>query len=471
MLRDPGKPSPVPGNFPDDFLWGCATAALQIEGATREDGREPSIWDDFCQAHPERIFGRAGPEPGCDHYHRWQEDLDWLTRLGHNAYRFSISWPRMPSGIDFYDRLVDGLCERGIAPMATLYHWDLPSRLGGWDRPEVVPEFEKFAELCARRLGDRVSHWMTLNEPAWSLMNGFVTALHPPAVHDLKRAFTAAHHMLSAHHRALEQLRSHKVRGQLGLALNLSPVRCAGPTAKDRRAARWADAFLNRWFLDGVIAGAYPEQALGLLKRSLGFDSRLERPQPLDFLGVNYYYPKWVAHSEEETGFFLNTTGEAGQKCQFSLQGRMRFCDPPGPSPSHPKGEAELTQTRTDWDWEIDPKGLEDLLLRLHRDYPDLPLVVTENGIGLKETWSEQPLQDVQRIQFVAAHLRAVQRALASGVPVKGYLMWSLMDNFSWLNGYAKRYGLLAVHPDTLERRPKASADWFRQVFTGQVVL
>lgn len=363
----------------------------------------------------------------------------------------------MPAGLDFYDRLVDGLCQRGIAPMATLYHWDLPSRLGSWDNPAVVDEFAKFAAGCAQRLGDRVSHWMTLNEPAWSVMNGYVTALHPPAVHDLKRAFRAAHHLLLAHHAGLAELRRHRVRGQLGIALNLSPVKCAGPTAKDRRASRWAQTFLNDWFLQGAIQGRYPEQPRRLLEKTLGFDERLNSEQALDFLGVNYYYPKWVAHSDQPTRFHLNTSGRAADKCHFSLQGRLRFCDP-----AHKR--------KTDWDWEIDPEGLEGLLKHLHADYPGLPLMVTENGIGLREEWND-PAPDQARIDFVGAHLRAVRRALQAGVPVRGYLMWSLLDNFSWLNGYTKRYGLLAVHPQTLERRPKASAAWYRAIFCNEVEL
>jgi beta-glucosidase/6-phospho-beta-glucosidase/beta-galactosidase len=445
-------------NFPGGFLWGCATAALQIEGSTRGEGRENSIWDDFCREFPHRIHAQASPEVACDHYQRWAEDLGWLKRLGHNAYRFSIAWPRMPAGLDFYDRLVDGLCALGIAPMATLYHWDLPSRLGNWEIPATQDAFVEYAGLCARRLGDRVRHWLTLNEPAWSVMNGYVSALHPPAVHDLKRAFEAAHGLLQAHHRAVAELRRHKVVGQIGIALNLSPVRCAGPAARDRRAARWADDYLNRWFLEGVVQGCYPVGPWRLLERTLNFDKQLEQPQPIDFLGVNYYYPKWVAHSDQPTRFHLNVSGVATDKCHFSLQGRMRFCDPP---------QAQ----KTEWDWEIDPDGLESLLIHLHQTYPGLALIVTENGIGLRESWSEEVLQDSQRIDFVAAHLRAIQRSIAAGAPVHGYLMWSLMDNFSWLNGYQKRYGLLAIHPQTLERRPKASAEWFRQVFCNQISL
>jgi 6-phospho-beta-glucosidase len=436
-------------SFPADFFWGGATAALQIEGSTRADGREPSIWDDFCRDHPERIHGRATPEPGCDHYRRWQEDLEWISKLGHNAYRFSISWPRGLRGLDFYDRLVDGLCARGVAPMATLYHWDLPSRLGSWENPRVPEEFADFVSQCADRLGDRVSHWMTLNEPAWSIMNGFVTGLHPPCLQDLGRAFAAGHQLMRAHHLALARLRAAGVRGQLGIALNLSPVRCAGSSAKDRRAARWADDYLNRWFLEAVVHGRYPSRAA----RLIGFEQTLENPQLLDFLGVNYYYPKWVAHSEERTQFHLNTSGQSQEKCHFSLQGRMRFVDSPGPT------------AKTEWDWEIDPQGLEDLLLDLHRTYPGLPLMVTENGIGLREDGASA--RDPERIAFVEAHLRAIRRALDQGAPVRGYLMWALMDNFSWLNGYQKRYGLLAIHPESLDRLPKDSAWWLKRVFSS----
>ena len=454
-----------PANFPDGFLYGCATAALQIEGATDLDGRGRSTWEHFCREHPERIHGRATPEPGCDHYRRWEEDLGWLEHLGHNAYRFSISWPRIqptrgrcePRGLDFYDRLIDGLLARNIRPMVTLYHWDLPDYWESWENPDLIEGFADYAELCARRLGDRVHAWMTLNEPAWSLMNGYVTGFHPPALHDLRRGFEAAHIQLQAHHRACARLRE-LVPGRLGVALNLSPVRCAGTGAKDLRAARWADDFLNQWFLQGCLSGAYPERARRLLERSLGFRHVIEDPQPLDFLGVNYYYPKWVAAGTAESHFHLNTSGRQEEKCQFSLSGRLRFCDPP-------------ESRKTEWDWEIDPQGLEDLLVGLHQSFPGVPLWVTENGLGRSEAWSETELDDQARIDFVAEHLLAVQRALQSGVPVEGYFMWSLMDNFSWLNGYRKRYGLLAVHPATLERRPKKSATWFREVFHHQIPL
>lgn len=457
--------SSPPANFPEGFLFGCATAALQIEGATTLDGRGCSIWEDFCRDHPNRIQDHASPEPGCDHYRRWEEDLAWIEQLGHNAYRFSLSWPRIQprrgqlqvGGLDFYDRLVDGLLERNIRPLVTLYHWDLPNYWGTWENPDLIEGFADYAEVCARRLGDRVHSWMTLNEPAWSLMNGYVTGLHPPALHDLGRGFEAAHIQLQAHHAACARLRQ-QTRGRVGVALNLSPVRCAGSGAKDRRAARWADDFLNQWFLHSCLKGSYPERPRRLLERTLGFAHRIQEPQPLDFLGVNYYYPKWVAAGLQETSFLLNTSGKPEEKCQFSLAGRLRFCHPPG------------TKT-TDWDWEIDPQGLEDLLVDLHEKFPELTLIVTENGLGRREEWGDGELDDRERIDFLAEHLRAVQRARRRGAPVEGYLMWSLMDNFSWLNGYRKRYGLLAVHPETLQRRPKASARWFKEVFHNRHLL
>jgi beta-glucosidase/6-phospho-beta-glucosidase/beta-galactosidase len=435
-----------------DFLWGCATAALQIEGASQL--RESTWWDDFCRDHPERIFGGATPEPACDHYQRYQEDLDWAQQLGHNAYRFSISWPRGKAGLDFYDRLVDGCLARGIQPLATLYHWDLPSRLESWENPAAAEELADFAQICAQRLGDRISHWMTLNEPGWSLMNGYVTGLHPPQVQDLGRAFSAAHQQMRAHHLCLAALRQNGAKGKMGLALNLSPVTPLTRSAKDLRAARWAEDYLNQWFLQAALLGRYPERAARLLERTRTFSAlSLPPAQSCDFLGVNYYYPKWARHSRGPDGFALNTSGDGQASCHFCLQGKLEFASPPG-------------RAKTEWDWDIDAPGLERLLLQLSHQFPGLPLLVTENGLGRREAWGD--FHDPERIEFVAAHLQAIARARTQSADVRGYLMWSLMDNFSWLNGYTKRYGLLAIHPETLQRHPKSSAHWLRQIIVQE---
>jgi 6-phospho-beta-glucosidase len=446
-------------NFPPGFLWGSATAALQIEGASRSADRGPSIWDAFCREFPERIFEGATPEVACDHCHRYLEDVDLIARLGHNAYRFSISWPRLlpagrgrmnPSGVDFYDRLLDALRSRGISPMATLYHWDLPLALGSWERPQTVEAFLEYAQLCFDRFADRVDHWCTLNEPGWSTLNGYVTALHPPARHDLKAAVTVSHHLMMAHRGACRQFRG---PGRIGIALNLSPVFPASQAAMDREAANRADGILNRWFLEAAVLGRYPEDIVELYDR-LGYlpDNHDSLPQaPLGFLGVNYYYPHYAVDAPERSDFFLNNSGEKSQACRFSLAGCFALV-------ANPQGRF------TDWAWEIDPGALERLLLDLHGRYPGLPLVVTENGIGLQDRLCDGQVMDTARIDFLRDHLLAIGRAIEQGADVQGYFMWSLLDNFSWVNGYKKRYGFLYVDRATLSRTPKQSAMWFARV-------
>ena len=448
--------------FPKDFRWGSATAAIQIEGAASADRKGPSVWDTFCRVHPERIHQGATPEVACDHYHRFAEDVGWIAQLGHNAYRFSISWPRVlpqgsgwvnPAGLDFYDRLVDALCATGISPNATLYHWDLPEALGmlgGWENPRTVDAYLEFAELCFGRLGDRVDYWCTFNEPAWTLLNGYITALHPPCRHDPAAAVLASHHMMLAHHLA-HQLYSGP--GKVGMALNLSPIYPATDQADDIRAARTADGVLNRWFLEALVEGRYPAEVVTIYDRRgllpAGYHT-LGGRRP-DFIGVNYYYPHHAVAPPQRNEFHLNNDGDPNHKCRFSLAGCFAF--------------VANTQGRfTDWNWEIHPQSLETLLQNLHQRWPDLELLITENGLGLPDQPGPDGIDDQPRIDFVGDHLRAVARALESGVKVGGYYMLSLMDNFSWVNGYKKRYGFLYVNRETMERTPKKSAAWFRRV-------
>jgi 6-phospho-beta-glucosidase len=445
--------------FPAGFLWGSATAALQIEGAASSHGRGPSVWDAFCHDYPERIHEQATPQVACDHYHRHLEDVDWIAKLGHNAYRFSISWPRVfpqgkgqvnQEGVDFYDSLLDSLKARGITAMATLYHWDLPLALGSWESPDTVEAFADFARFCFSRFGDRVAYWCTLNEPGWSTLNGYVTGLHPPARHDPKAAVLVSHHLMKAHRIAC---RDHSGQGQVGIALNLSPVRPASVRAEDVLAARRADMVLNRWFLDAAVHGSYPTEAIHLYDKlgylPAGFDSL--PAARLDFLGVNYYYPHYAVDAPEVNDFHLNNSGDREEACRFSLAGCFSLV-------SNPRGRF------TDWNWEIDPDTLEDLLLDLSRRYPSLALMVTENGIGLPDQIVDGEINDQARIDFVSAHLRAIGRAIKAGADVRGYFMWSLMDNFSWVNGFKKRYGFLHVNHQTQQRTPKKSAAWFAQV-------
>jgi beta-galactosidase len=448
------------------FLWGAATAALQVEGAVNEDGRGPSMWDVFCHEHPELIHERATPDVACDHYHRWREDVGWMRELGLNAYRFSIAWPRVvpdgggalnARGLDFYDRLVDALRAAEIEPHVTLYHWDLPQALaagGGWESRDTIDAFLGYVEHCVRRLGDRVQLWSTLNEPGWSTLNGYVTGLHPPQRQDLGAAARVSHHLMLAHARAARVIHDVGRGAQVGIALNLSPVRPASPGEADVAAARLADGVLNRWYSEAAILGRYPPDVLafyegrGLLATIAAADHDALRTAPLDFIGVNYYYPHHATADAPDTRFFLNTSG-GGQDCDFALQGLFRMV-------KNPRGRY------TAWGWEIEPDGLREALLAVHALRPGLPLYVTENGIGLDDRPLNGAIEDPERIAFLADHLEAVRQARAAGADVRGFFVWALMDNFSWLNGYKKRYGLLHVDRQTLVRTPKASARWYR---------
>lgn len=445
--------------FPEDFLWGSATAALQVEGAVSADGREPSVWDEFCAQHPERIHQAATPEMACDHYRRWSEDIDWIARLGHNTYRFSISWPRVisgqsgvlnPRGIEFYDRLIDGLLARNIEPNVTLYHWDIPARLaelGGWENPNTVNEFLQYAQHCVDRLGDRVGLWSTINEPAWTILNGYLTGLHPPCKSDRKAALLAAHHLLVAHNEVCENITPS------GIALNMSPVYPATQSEEDKAAAKRADLILNDWFLGAVTKGEYPRELLTLYESlDIAPQSRwlLTKTKP-SFLGINYYYPHHARAEATDTQFHINNSGNPDESCKFSLQGCFQLV-------RNPKGRY------TDWAWEIDPETLTKLLLKVAKAAPGIDLYVTENGIGLPDQIEDGAVDDSPRIDFLKEHLQATHRAIEQGAPVKGYYMWSLMDNFSWINGYKKRYGFLYIDRETMSRTPKKSAHWFAQL-------
>jgi beta-glucosidase/6-phospho-beta-glucosidase/beta-galactosidase len=467
------QPGPE-GRFPAGFLWGAATSALQIEGASEADGRGPSVWDAFCREQPERIHDRASPELACDHYRRWREDVDWMRRLGLTAYRFSIAWPRVvadgtgavnAAGLDFYDRLVDALGEAGIEPCVTLYHWDLPlalGRAGGWEAPATIAAFLRFVEACAARLGDRVRLWCTLNEPAWSTLHGYVTGLHPPARHDYAAAVRVAHHLMLAHARATPVLRAAAPGARVGVALNLSPVLPAGPSEADAAAARLADGVLHRFFGDAAVLGRYPADVLefyasrGLLPAMPAAELAVLARACVDFVGVNYYYPLHATANAPQTRFHLDTSGASrpGDAGLLSIRGLFRLVRNPG-------------GRHTAWGWEIDPDGLRQALMSIHGLRPGLPVYVTENGLGLDERPEGGRIEDPERIAYLRSHLEAVGTALRAGVDVRGYFVWSLMDNFSWLNGYKKRYGLLHVDRRTLARTPKASADWYRAVAAG----
>ncbi len=440
---------PLP-SFPPGFRWGVATASYQIEGAVAEDGRKPSIWDTFA-ATPGKVKNGESGAVACDHYHRWEGDLDLMQRLGVQAYRFSVAWPRVipegtgavnERGLDFYDRLVDGLLARGIEPFATLYHWDLPQPLqdaGGWPWRGIVEPFVAYADAVTRRLGDRVRAYATLNEPWCSAIMGYDFGEHAPGLHDRALALQASHHLLLAHGEALPVMRANAPAAQHGIVLNLNPGYPASDSAADAEAARRFDGFFNRWFLDPVLLGRYPED----LWTGYGdaapdvHDGDLEAiSRPLDFLGVNYYNRTILAADPGELG--------------------VRPADGPA--------DAEYTEMG----WEVFPQGLTELLLRIHRDYPLPPVYITENGAAYRDEVVDGVVDDPQRVRYLDGHLRALHAAIAQGVDVRGYFAWSLLDNFEWAHGYGKRFGLVHVDYATQARIPKTSATWYADAIARQ---
>jgi beta-glucosidase len=447
--------------FPSGFRWGVATAAYQIEGAVTEDGRQPSIWDTYSHTPGLVDNGHTG-DIACDHYHRYADDVAVMRDLGVGTYRFSIAWPRVrpdgsgpvnPRGLDFYDRLVDELLAAGISPMATLYHWDLPQTLedrGGWTSRDTAYHFADYATAAVKRLGDRISTWTTLNEPWCSAFLGYCAGAHAPGRKEPAASFRAAHHLLVAHGLAAKVLRQHGVE-EVSLTVNLTQVIARDPQDRgDRSAARLVDGLHNRLFLDPVLLGRYPADMLAHADRFGGLDYIRAGDNeiihaPLDFLGVNYYMPTFVAAQvgQESSDRFPGTEG-------------VLFIEPDLP--------------RTGMDWPIDAGSFHDMLVRLGRDYPGVPLMVTENGASYPDVVHDGRIDDFGRRDFIADHLRAVHRAIAAGVDLRGYLAWSLLDNFEWAYGYDKRFGLVHVDYATQERRLKASAHWYREVVAANAV-
>lgn len=424
-------------SFPAGFRFGAATAAYQIEGAVHEDGRADSIWDVFCRVPGAIANGDTG-DVACDHYHRFEQDLDLMAELGLESYRFSIAWPRVqpdgagalnPAGIRFYRRLVEGLLDRGIEPIATLYHWDLPQALqeaGGWAARDTAERFAEYAAHMGRELGDLVDTWITHNEPWVVTFLGHVDGRMAPGVRDWPTALRVAHHLLLSHGLAVEAL-----PGNVGITVNLAPAR------GDEEAARVYDGYQNRWFLDPVLRGSYPEDMRALYEERVGpldavRDGDLEViGRPIDFLGVNYYFPARVRADAAALPLGLTTV--------------------PGPPPLTAMG------------WEVDPAGLYELLLRLHRDYGPLPISITENGAAYDDPApTDGVVDDPDRVAYLEGHIDAVARAIADGVDVRRYLAWSLMDNFEWAEGYAKRFGLVHIDYATQRRTPKRSAAVYR---------
>ena len=426
----------------ESLLLGVATSSYQIEGAAAEDGRGPSIWDEFCRT-PGKVKNGDTGDTACDHYHRLDEDVSLLAWMGVDAYRFSIAWPRVlprgrgtvnEKGLDFYERLVDELLEKGIAPCATLYHWDLPAALpGGWLNRDTALAFEEFTAAVAKRLGDRVAMWFTHNEPWCQAFLGYETGLFAPGNRDFGQALTAAHHILVSHGLSVRVLRD-MATAPVGPALNFVPAHPASDTEADRDAARRQDGYLNRWFADPAFGRGYPEDMVtlyGNMMPSFPSSDMDIIAAPVDVLGVNYYERCIVRAAED--GVL-----------------KLTHVKRPGPHTA---------------DREIYPEGLTDILVRMHNDYGVKNIVITENGAAFHERPdSNGYVDDKDRVAFLNAHLEEVAKAAAKGVPVSAYFAWSLMDNFEWAFGYTLRYGVTRVNFDTQKRTPKASAHFLRSL-------
>ncbi|HEY0478385.1 MAG TPA: GH1 family beta-glucosidase [Kofleriaceae bacterium] len=441
--------------FPHGFAWGSATAAHQIDGAWDEDGKAESIWDRFA-ADPDHIADRRDARVACDHYHRFAADFDLMAALGLGHYRFSIAWPRVvpdgdgavnPAGLDHYDRLVDALLARGIRPYATLFHWDLPQALqdrGGWAARATIDAYVRYADVVARRFGDRVKDWMTHNEPWVFAFVGHLFGGHAPGLRDLPTALAVAHHLLVSHGRAVPAIRAACAGARVGIVHNLEWIEPASDRPEDLAAAARHDGAFNRWFLDPVFGRGYPDDLLAWY----GADAPRVEPGDLDaiaaatdFLGVNYYTRRVIAHDPRGRG----PTGHdvfAARQVYWPFVPRADFRE-----------------------WEVAPEGLYRTLLRVQHDYRPPAMLVTENGTS----WPDEPgpdgaVHDPIRVRYLARHAAAVWQAIQDGADVRGYFVWSFLDNFEWGFGYTRRFGIVHVDYETQRRTVKDSARWYAAV-------
>ena len=448
---------PVQRTFPPGFLWGAATSSYQIEGAWNLDGKGESIWDRFAHTAGNVKNGDSG-DVACDHYHRWQSDIQLMKEIGLKAYRFSIAWPRVlptgrgqidRAGLDFYDRLVDALLEAGITPFVTLYHWDLPQALedeGGWPARSTAEAFVEYADAVSGSLGDRVAHWITHNEPEVAANQGYATGRHAPGRRDLGQSLRASHHLLLSHGWAVQAIRSNSPQAEVGIALNTSWIMAVSNSQADLEAARQRDGQLVRWYSDPLYGRGYPADIVSHYQASGGLPDGLEFVQtgdmqtiavPTDFLGINYYTREVVRSS---------ALGDTPQQVYPA-----------------PKDDQRWTAIG----WEVYPDGLSAILARLYFNYQPPKLYVTENGASYPESpGADGRVQDSRRRDYLRAHFSAAHGAIQAGVPLAGYFVWSLLDNFEWSYGYSQRFGIIWVDFETQRRVLKDSALWYRQVIS-----
>lgn len=439
--------------FPKDFLWGAATSSYQIEGAALEDGRGECIWTRFSHTPGKVLNGDTG-DRACDHYHLYKDDVQLMQDLGLQTYRFSISWPRvMPTGygeaneagLDFYDRLIDELLAADIMPFATLYHWDLPQSLqdqGGWTNPDIVKYFADYTALMCHRLGDRVKYWATHNEPWVFTFLGNLTGEHAPGLQDLPTTLKVAHHVLLSHGKAVPIIRECVADAKVGIVLAQSERTPYSDSEEDKKALRLSEAAGgNRWFLDPLFKGAYPADGVEILQdymQGIVLEEVAAAKEPIDFLGINYYFRMFYG---------VNDDGELY------------------PPKIYPNEQAEHTQMG----WEIYPQGLYNILTSIHAQYGPIDMYITENGAAFVDPEpSNGVVEDPKRQRYLEEHFAAAERAIADGVPLKGYFVWSFLDNFEWAYGYDRRFGIIHVDFDTLKRTPKRSALFYRDWIASQ---
>lgn len=445
--------------FPQNFIWGSATASYQIEGAANEDGRGPSIWDKFSRIPGAVANGDTG-DIACDHYHRYKDDIKLMKKIGLNGYRFSISWSRIfpkgfgeinEKGVEFYNNLVDELLANGIEPVVTLYHWDLPQALqdiGGWENRDTVDYFVDYAVYMFKILGDRVKKWTTHNEPWVAAFAGNFAGRHAPGNTDLKLTVQISHHLILAHAKVVKAYRKlNQQDGKIGIVLDLHPIVPATASKEDYETSILVDGYQNRWFLDPVLKGKYPEDILKFYKEKLNApiimpgDMETIADNHVDYLGVNYYFRKIVKKSEDNGIFQFEEVKAEGAKC-------------------------------TEMGWEVYPKALYDLLIRIKEEYNDPHIYIAENGAAFKDDkFKEGIVEDDDRIEFLKGHFLEAYKAIQAGVKLEAYYVWSLLDNFEWAHGYNKRFGLIYIDYKTQERILKKSALWYGEIIKDNGII
>ncbi len=442
--------------FPKDFIWGSATASYQIEGAFNEDGKGESIWDRFSHT-PGKIQDNDTGDVACDHYHRYEDDIKLMKEIGIKYYRYSISWPRVfpdgtgkpnEKGMDFYKRLTNQLLENGITPAITLFHWDLPQKLedkGGWANRETIKYFEEYSSYVFKRLGDVVPMWFTHNEPFVFSFLGHALGIHAPGETDIAKSLNVAHNLLLSHGKVVSLFRNMNLDGKIGIALNLNTKYPASQKEEDIKAASLSDGFVCRWYLDPLYKGSYPKDVLEYYsRRNINFEYPQEDleiiKQPTDFLALNYYEPEFIRYDKNAEFVGINN---------------------------------ELTNfERTEMNWIVNPQGLYDLLKRLDKDYGKPNLLVSENGAAFKDVVeNDGSIRDERRINYIHEHLLACNKAIQDGVNLKGYFLWSFMDNFEWSFGYSKRFGIVHVDFETLKRTIKQSGYWYKNVIENNGIV